>query len=349
MRPGFFRFAVVLAGALGAVTVLVATTYDLPLRDPDGVSVKTYVRLPLILLAAILVDVVPRSVRRGRGLGSFRAGLVEVVRERWNAAHLRFAMVGLGAWYVTYVAFRNLKSYVPFVNDRLYDDQFSVIDRFLWLGRDPADVLHTVLGTGWSAHLLSVVYVAWIAMLPASLAVALVWSRRARASEWYVTAVALDWVLGVATYFALPTLGPVYADADGFRNLPATWVSDLQAGMIADRLDVLADPWASDAVQTIAAFASLHVGITVTACLMAELLRLPRWMRLGLWLFLGLTVLSTVYWGWHYVADAVGGALLGSLSVLIAAWATGNHVRGVPRLVEQQPQPEASASRSRAA
>ncbi len=338
-----------MAVALGAVTVFVATTYDLPLRDPDGVNVKTYLRLPLILLAAFLVDVVPRGVRRGRSTGSLRSGMAAVVRERWNAAHLRFALVGLGAWYVTYVAFRNLKSYVPFVNDRLYDDQFARLDRFMWLGHDPADVLHTLLGTGWTAHLMSWVYVAWIAMLPASLAVALVWSRRARASEWYVTAVAVDWALGVATYFALPTLGPVYAEAGDFRNLPATWVSDLQAAMIGDRLEVLADPWATDAVQTIAAFASLHVGITVTACLMAELLRLPRWMRLGLWIFLGLTVLSTVYWGWHYVADAAGGAVLGSLGVLIAAWATGNHVRGIPRLVEpEEPQP-ASVSRSRAA
>ena len=37
------------------------------------------------------------------------------------------------------------------------------------------------------------------------------WSRDAAAGAWYVTAVAVDWVLGVATYFAVPTLGPIYA------------------------------------------------------------------------------------------------------------------------------------------
>ena len=340
MRAGNFRFAVVLGLVLGAATVAVAMAYDLPVRDPDGANVKTYVRLPLILLAAVLVDVVPRAVARGRSLGRFLPALVAVVRERWTAAHIRFALVGLGAWYLTYVAFRNLKSYVPFVNDRLYDDTLARMDRLLFLGRDPADVLHDLLGTTWAAHTLSWVYVLWIALLPASLAVSLVWSRHVRAGEWYVTAVAVDWVLGVATYFAVPTLGPIYADPGSFRDLAPTWVSSLQQAMIDDRIAVLADPFATGAVQTIAAFASLHVGITVTACLCAELIGLPRWVRTALWVFLALTVLSTVYLGWHYFVDAVGGAAIGTAGVVIAAWATGNHVRGVPRRIGRgEPQP----------
>ena len=51
--------------------------------------------------------------------------------------------------------------------------------------------------------------------------------------------------------------------------------------MLDERHDVLVNPFTTDAVQTIAAFASLHVGICVTMCLMAELLRLHRrWVRL---------------------------------------------------------------------
>ena len=51
--------------------------------------------------------------------------------------------------------------------------------------------------------------------------------------------------------------------------------------MIQDRYAVLYDPFATHAVQTIAAFASLHVGIMVTVCLMAELLGMKRWIRVG--------------------------------------------------------------------
>ncbi len=38
-----------------------------------------------------------------------------------------------------------------------------------------------------------------------------------------------------------------------------------------------------------------------------------------MWVFLGLTVLATVYLGWHYFADALGGAVLGTAGVWIAA------------------------------
>ena len=33
---------------------------------------------------------------------------------------------GLAAWYVSYVAFRNLKGYLPFVNERLWDTERAV-------------------------------------------------------------------------------------------------------------------------------------------------------------------------------------------------------------------------------
>ncbi|MGZ4436583.1 MAG: phosphatase PAP2 family protein [Nocardioides sp.] len=330
MRTGSFRFAVVLSLALAAAAVAVAVGYHLPVRDPDGIVVPTYVRLPIILFAAFLTDVVPRALWRARGLRRAPAELVAVVRTRWPREHLRFAVVGLGAWYLTYAAFRNLKSYVPFVNPLLWDSTLDRVDRAIWLGYDPATVLHHLFGTGWAAEFFSLVYVAWIVLVPVSLVVALVWSRQVAGGEWYVTAVAVDWVLGVATYFLVPTLGPVYARPDLFTALPHTYVSTLQSDMIGARHEVLADPWATHAVQTIAAFASLHVGIMVTVCVTAALLRLPRWQQAAMWVFLGLTVLATVYLGWHYFCDVVGGAVLGAVAVWIGAVGTGNHVRGIP-------------------
>jgi membrane-associated phospholipid phosphatase len=111
-------------------------------------------------------------------------------------------------------------------------------------------------------------------------------------------------------------------------------VSDIQVQMMQDRHAVLLDPFATDAVQTIAAFASLHVGIMVTVCLMTELLHMRRVIRVTMWVFLGLTVLATVYLGWHYFVDVLGGAALGVAGVWIAALGTGNHVRGRPTLAE---------------
>jgi hypothetical protein len=328
MRAGGFRFAALLSLALAVAAVGVAVTYHLPIRDPDGVGVATYVRLPVMLFLAVLTDVVPRAAWRGRSLVRFPRTLLCVVRERWPWEHTRFALVGLGAWYLTYAAFRNLKSFVPFVNRSLWDDTLEKLDRILWLGHDPATVLQAVFGTGWAAHFFSFVYVAWIVFVPVSLAVALVWSRDRTGGAWYVTAVAVDWVLGAATYFLVPSLGPVYTQPWDFTDLPHTFVSTLQESMIEDRFKVLQDPFGTHAVQTIAAFASLHVGIMVTGCLMVGLLGLNRWIRVSMWAFLALTVVATVYLGWHYFADALAGAVLGAAGVWIAALGTGNHDRG---------------------
>ena len=114
------------------------------------------------------------------------------------------------------------------------------------------------------------------------------------------------------------------------------------------RLDVLSNPWDTVAVQTIAAFASLHVGIMVTMCLMAHLLRMPTALRVAGWIFLALTVVGTIYLGWHFVMDAFGGAVVGAAGVWIAALGTGNHVYGWPRLRTDQVV-EASASEIRSA
>jgi membrane-associated phospholipid phosphatase len=98
-------------------------------------------------------------------------------------------------------------------------------------------------------------------------------------------------------------------------------------------------------VQTIAAFASLHVGITVTACLVAHWAGLAARIRWLLWGFLALTVLSTVYLGWHYLFDAVGGVVLGAAAAMLGAVVTGNAdvLRGVGGEQVSEPAPPVAA------
>jgi len=331
-----FKFAGLCALALALAMVLVAWIEDLPIRDPDGVVVPTYVRLPIILLIAWLLDVLPRAVARaGRRPGTLPRQFRSVARERWTRSHVVFAVSGLAAWYVCYAAFRNLKSYVPFVHERIFDKSFERIDHALWLGHDPANVLHSWFGTGWAAEFFSAIYVIWIVLIPVSLAIALVWTRHPAAGSWFVTAVAVDWLLGVATYYLLPTLGPIYSSPGDFAGLRHTYATTLEENLLSDRLEVLSDPHATHAVQTIAAFPSLHVGIMVTVCLFVTLIGLARWIRVTAWSFLVLTVLSTIYLGWHFSLDAIGGAVLGAVAVWVAAIGTGNHVGGRPKLVDR--------------
>ena len=118
-------------------------------------------------------------------------------------------------------------------------------------------------------------------------------------------------------------------------------MSGLQNRLLQQRLVVLAGPWATPEVHGIAGFASLHVAIVFTAALLAHLVGLHRIIRWSLWAFLGLTVLATIYFGWHYIIDDIAGVAIGAVAVWIGALATGHELRGGlrrPRLVTASPQ-----------
>ena len=321
--PTRLRGLVAIALVMCAATVAVSQAEHLPIRDPDDALGPSWVRLPLILLLAVLVDVLPRVVLRQRHGGGAVGSVRQVLAERWPHAQIRFTLVGLLSWYLTYSAFRNLKSAVPFVNDAVWDSQMSHLDRVLWLGHHPAEVLHQVFGVGWAAAFFAVVYVLWIGLIPASLAWALTWTRNHALAAWFVTALGFDWVLGVAAYYAFPSLGPVYSRAGDFAALPGS-ATQLQSTMLDDRYGVLADPRATDTLQTIAAFPSLHVGMMVTICLLVQWNTRRLLPRLLAWTMLVLTVFATLYLGWHFFIDVLGGAAVGALAAWLGGLATGN-------------------------
>jgi membrane-associated phospholipid phosphatase len=312
------------AVATAAVTVGAAWALDLPLRDPDGIAGPAYVRLPLIILVLFSLDIVPRAIARAR---RERRGLASsariVIDERWSRRRAGLVLVGLLSFYLTYVGYRNLKSFLPFAREGTADDALLDLDRAMGLGTEPARVLHDVLGTGISAHALSIVYVFFLLFVPLSLGAALVWSRDIRRGAWWVTALCLNWVLGVLSYYVLPSLGPIYADPSLFSALPETGVSELQAALWRHRMEVLADPYATSNIYGIAGFASLHVSIVFSAALVGHLVGLARILRWALWAFFVLTVMATIYFGWHYVVDDVAGIALGALAVWLGALAIG--------------------------
>jgi PAP2 superfamily len=320
-RP--YAFAIWVALAAGLVAVVGAIWLDLPLRDPDGVAGPSYIRLPAIVLAALAADIVPRAWYRTPKMINIFSTARLIIRERWTWARVRLVVIGLGCFYLSYVAYRNIKSFLPFVNSNLHDDLLTDLDRWMMFGQRPAVVLHDLLGVDFAAHALSSVYVFYLFFVPISLAFALVWSRDVHKGFWYVTALCLNWVLGAASYYVLPSLGPAYAHPGDFTMLPDTGVASLQSSLLMGRYQVLTDPHATTAVHGIAAFASLHVSVVLTAALIAHRIGLPRWVRAALWFYTGITVVATVYFGWHYLADDVAGAVIGYVSVALAARATG--------------------------
>ena len=322
-----YTFALVLSLSVGVTAIISSAVLDLPIKDPDGFLGPSYVRLPLIVLLFFAVGIVPTALKRN-GLRGFGRGVVKIVDEEWTLKRLIYISCGLGSFYACYVSYRNLKSYLPVVReDILFDNRLLQLDHYLMFGNNPAELLHNLLGTSIAAQVLAFAYVSYLMLIPLSLGAFLVWGRDLSLGAWYATALSLNWVLGAASYYLVPTLGPAFAQPQTFWELPDTGVAALQQSLFRARVDVLADPWASEKIHGIAGFASLHVSVVFTACLFFERVGLRAAIRWATWIFLVLTVTATIYFGWHYLLDDIAGALIGWMSVSIGAWVTGNRGR----------------------
>ena len=122
----------------------------------------------------------------------------------------------------------------------------------------------------------------------------------------------------------IPTMGPTFWYPWLYRDLEVTGVTDLQDSLWSGRQDVRfpLNPF-SDSIQSVAGFASLHTALTLVIALVAHYTVRHALIRWAAWIFFGLTVISTLYFGWHYVADDIGGVVIAVLAVWLGGIATG--------------------------
>ncbi len=323
----------VLAGSVAVLTmglaIFGAQRLDLPLRDPDGWLGPSWIRMPLIVAVCLAIDVIPRVAWRirkdaWRGWQATLRSVRDVTTERWPLRRLAPVLAMVAFFYLTYVGYRNLKNFLPFLDTGNNDRALIALDRVLLFGADPADVLHTLLGTGASAYVLSWVYMVFLVFVPVSVVASLVWSKTLSHGMWYVTALCLNWALGTLSYYLVPADGPIYANASKFWDLPKTNAEGLQFGLWFNRGSVLLDAAASGKVSGIAAFASLHTSIIFTAALVMQLVKVRRLFLWAIWVYFALVVLATVYFGWHYIVDDIAGVVIGYVAVAAGAYASGN-------------------------
>jgi hypothetical protein len=269
------------------------------------------------------LDVIPRGYHAARAAGRPKlAEIRAVARERWSLQRGGVVFGLIVAFYVTYLCYRNVKSYVPLARPELVDGDLMEMERG-WFGDHPSAILHDLLGTGVTAHVLSSVYLLFLTFVPLSVAAALVWRTDMAGGLWWLSVMSLNWVLGAASYFMLPSLGPAFASPELFAELPRTGVTALQEVLLEHRQEFLGSPVGSGGLQSIAAFASLHVSIVLSGAIVAQLLGAPRVLRIGLWIFFVLTTLATIYFGWHYIVDDIAGVVIALIAVTVGARLTG--------------------------
>ncbi|TNM36690.1 inositol phosphorylceramide synthase [Nocardioides albidus] len=331
------------------IAFLAAWKLDRRLLDPEGSFLgPSYIRLPLLLLGALLLDLLPLALWKAHG----RPGrVVPVVRERlrthWTKERATLVAIGVIGFYLTYVSYRNLKSFLPFVRSDphappgevkalSYDRELHLLDRVIFFGHDPSDVLHGLLGKSITAEVLSPIYLMFLPLVPLAVTAWLVWSRNHSFGYWFVTSQCLAWSLGTLSYYLLPTLGPGIAYTSeyyGDGGLAHTGTTDLMNSIVRARGNVLYGG-ATESVNSIAGFASLHCAITLLVALMVQYTLRSKTLKIVFWVNFGLTVVATLYFGWHYVADDIAGIAIAIVSFYVGGIASGQkfdrHLRSHP-------------------
>src|SRR5690625_271856 len=339
MRRWPYTIPLAFSAIVAVITIITAQRLGLPIRDPDGSLGPSYVRLPLIVLAFFAAGIIPEAVYR-YGWKPLHINVLHTIRNDWTWFRVLNIAAGLLAFYTCYVSYRNMKSYLPVIrSDVLYDTDLLRMDHFLMFGHYPGDVLHAVLGTTVSAQILGFFYVSYLMLIPILLGGFLVLTREYVIGAVFATALGLNWILGTISYYLVPTLGPAFAQPQSYDDLPTTAASALQIGLFRNRVDFLTDPWESGKIHGIAGFASLHVSVVVTFVVFFWRLTRRVWVHVATISFLVITILATLYFGWHYIVDDVAGAFIGWFAVVLACWMTGSRQKFSRSDTDQPVQP----------
>jgi hypothetical protein len=313
---------------IGALAVIVSIVTDKRLVDPEGSFLgPTWLRLPLLLLGAILLDLLPRTLWKSRLKPSLMWPIVEArLRTHWNRERLTLVALGVIGFYIVYVSYRNLKSALPALIEAQFDHELHLIDRALFFGHEPGAVLQQWFGTDFTAWTLSYIYLWFLPLVPIALTCWVVWSRNLTYGYWFVCSQAIAWTLGTASYYMLPTIGPGLQYPYVYEPLAHTPTTDLMNSLVNARHTALWDTQA-DAAQTVAGFASLHTAITLLVALMVQYTINNRIVHIVFWVNFGLTILATLYFGWHYVADDVAGITIALVAFYVGGLASHQRFR----------------------
>lgn len=311
------------AVCMGAAGLVVAHSIGRAMVDPDGFLGPSWLRLPMLLGAAFVLDLLRTLAVHRHQLLQPKVLIRARIREHWGRERVTLVVLGLVSFYVTYVSYRNLKSFLPLVEgEHKFDRELDLVDSAIMFGHHPGIVLHNLLGTGITADFLSLVYLWFLPLVPLALIAWLTVGRNISYGYWFATSQVLAWTFGTISYYMLPTLGPGFAFAWRYPSVLDTPSGALMKGLYNARVGVI-KTGLEGSVQSVAGFASLHVAITLLVALMVQYTVKSRLLHWIFWLNFGLTVVATIYFGWHYIADDIAGVLIALLSFYLGGIASG--------------------------
>jgi hypothetical protein len=299
----------VVVASFTVATAIRSASIHVGFRDPGGQFFTRRLAASLLVFGLLaLSDAAWRSRRSGGGLRAVPG----VLRTRWTGGKLAVVGSGLAGYDAVYLCYHNMKSWDAFNAPR--DALLARVDSWLFLGHSPAVLLHDLLGKHVADYALTVVYESFSTWVPLSVVVVLAFADHLRDAFVFVASAAWVWILGIVSYYLIPTIGPFASAPRHFAGLPHTVVTSTQAQFVGQRLYLLRHPHDGDAFSQLAAFGSLHVGFTCMTMLVLRHFGF-RWAGRAMTVYLGAVMLATVYLGWHFAVDDIAGLALAFAAV----------------------------------
>ena len=207
------------------------------------------------------------------------------------------------------------------MGDTKYDRTLHLVDRAALLRPRAGRAAAPRARHRHHAHFLSYVYLWFLPLVPLALTAWLIWSKNITYGYWFATSQSIAWTSARCPTTRCRRSAPASPTADLHR--PARH-PDLGADGVAVNIrhEVVLGGL-EGAVQSVAGFASLHCAITLLVALMVQYTVRNRMLRIVFWVNFGLTVVATIYFGWHYIADDIAGMMIALVAFYVGGVASG--------------------------
>lgn len=299
-------------------------------------------RTTVVIAAAAILGVTAGytsiwALRRARSDRLDCAGWSEFLGDRVSKRRIVGTFVVLLWWLVFVRLFDTLKAYIPVVFPFHWDRLFMEIDRVLHGGVHPWELVHGLFGGHFATVVIDEIYFSWYFIV----LVMLVWAawsgnREARL-RFFIALSTVQFGLGNVMALVGSSAGPIYYDRI-VSNLPPAGgpytrlvehLESVDASASLHMWSIQQGLWAhyqalpDSETGSIAAMPSIHVAVVV---LFALALRDTHWVLSGLmWIYAGMTLVGSVYLGWHYAIDGYAAILAVLLIWIAVGWFTDSY------------------------
>ena len=233
----------------------------------------------------------------------------------WQTVTARFSLRAVGsdlrlinAPLVMMTLFALMKHLIPHVNPLVLDEWFLAPERPLCGGVSCSEYLQTLIGK--SPVIISTVgeHYGWYYPYLAIIILVFVFFAPRRLAEEFIFAFVGIFLFGTLMVYLAPTWGPIYYTPSPFAFMKGSEIYGLQQRLWEMKTILEQGRSSGEEIFMISGFPSLHVAVTVLGSIyLGSVSRLLAFLS---WIFVVLTLNSTIYLGWHYVLDNIGAVVL---------------------------------------